>query len=316
MTLKDIAKQKGLPFSDHLKITSLETREAKNGKTYGIGHALDLYGARHSFKIWDSVVLETVQTCLAAGPVVILKASGTTDVYQDAFSLRIEGVVNADPSITAEEFLTTNYTIPELMTRAAAVYKTKVSEEGQHVISALLAGTIAQRFSEEFAASSVHDAVRHGLLAHTTKMLEIGELVHRQHIDLFQTQAEIDLFYIGLLFHDIGKIVEYAYGVRTDVSFVSHQVLGIEIINAQVDLIESVYSKNWYYHLVSILTQHHGVYGLRPQTTMAYLVHLVDSFEAHVTIFTEKFIEDAKAGKTSTTTNLDNERVYLTHLKM
>ena len=314
MTLKDIAKQKGLMFNDHLKFNSLDIKTANNGNNYGVGIAFDLYGNKHAIKVWDKTVLETLDNALKQGPIVILKVTGSTDVYKDSFSLIINQLLNPDPGIDATAFLVTPNSVKDLMGRLSGVYKNQVSPKGLEIISSILTGNVAKRFTEEFAASSVHDASRHGLLAHTTKMMEIGVLIKNQHPDLLASQDEVDLFFIGLLAHDIGKIMEYAYGVRTEVGFVSHQVLGLEFINAERASITEKYSEDWYYHLVSILTQHHGVYGLRPQSTISYLVHLVDMFETQLTIVTEKIVEDRPLGKTMVFA--DSERLYLTHPKL
>lgn len=295
MTLMDIEKVKGILYEDDVLIKSFEVRTAKNNKKFGTGNLDTKYGENLGYKIWDSEVLETFKAVFGTG-LMVIKASGVTDVFNDIFSLKIERISDMTPNLDLNVFYSSDIDTKDVTTRLLTTYKSEVSEKGLTVISSLLKGEVASRFMEEFAANKMHDATKYGLLNHTTKMIEITKLVKNQHPDLFRNQDEIDLFFIGVLFHDIGKVMEYYMGTMTEISFVGHQYLGTEIINGQRELITQTYGKDWYYHLITILLQHHGKFDARPRSTMAYLVHLVDIFDTHVTIFEENFREANKDG--------------------
>src|SRR5690606_9922829 len=134
-------------------------------------------------------------------------------------------------------------------------------------------------------------------LHHTTKMLEITDLVMQQQGNFSQESDNIDLIYIGVLLHDIGKTLELKDGVYTDISIATHRFLGAEVLFSYKESIVSKYSELWYYNLVSILTQHHGKYEEKPRTVFSYIIHLVDNFDTQLTIMKEK-VDSTESGQT------------------
>lgn len=305
--LENDLKEKGLEVNEPVWIKTIDVREAKTGSKYGIGTLIIKGGKKFNYKIWDQNILNTVKEALNADGPLIINIIGLTDVYNNAFSVIINKVSNPTEEVHFNDYLDNKYEVTELMQRISGVYKKEVSEKGQQLISKILSGETAKRFVEEFAAVKMHDAVKNGLLAHTTKMMEISALVKQQHKGLFKSQNDIDLFFIGVLFHDIGKIDEYMFGTSTKISFVTHQYLGTEYIREHKDEIIKLYSEDWYYQLVAILLQHHGIYDMRPKTVFAYLVHLVDNFEASLTILEE----DVESNDDVVKKQLDKEYVYL-----
>lgn len=112
-----------------------------------------------------------------------------------------------------------------------------------------------------------------------------------------------DLVFIGLAVHDMGKILEYNNGTRTEIAFATHNFLGQEILfEFKKDIVEGFeapvkgsdepivvepFGTDFYYRLQAIIQQHHGEFGEPCHTVEAYLVHLVGMFESRVEIFEE-----------------------------
>ena len=139
------------------------------------------------------------------------------------------------------------------------------------------------RFKEEFAGKKMHDAQIGGLMHHTTKMLKIAKILVENEPRMLQIEGFTDLLYLGISLHDIGKVYEMKLGVYQPNSFVTHRTLGTEMIAKYKDLICQLYNETFYYHILAIINGHHGEYGERPQTLLAYIIHLIDMLEANTT---------------------------------
>ena len=87
------------------------------------------------------------------------------------------------------------------------------------------------------------------------------------------TREGQDLVYIGLLIHDIGKTLEYQDGEVTKLAKVTHRGLGIEIAVLNKELFLKYYPEDFYYEIIAIINQHHGVFEEKPHSVFSYLVH-------------------------------------------
>lgn len=152
----------------------------------------------------------------------------------------------------------------------------------------------ATSFTEEWCARGVHDARKNGLSVHTIKVF--SELINM----LFSGTSYGDRFYnnilnkvdmpaliIGCIIHDIGKTMEYYYGTNSDIHYCTHLLLGVEMLVGVKDLLIEKYGEQTYYRILSIIGQHHGEFGEKPQTIEAYLVHLADYQETKLQILEE-----------------------------
>lgn len=274
-------------ITDVALINSLEVKQSKTGSDYGSGVLRDSDGHSVSYMIWDVTIIKLVQEVLDNEGLPLLTVIGEVNIFNGKASMILKQIKNAPVGVDTMAFLESKYTgadSKDIFSKMLSVYTPIISDDAKDIINTIMhQDDTAQRFTTEFAAIYHHDNALHGLLAHTSKMIQIAGTVVSQQNNLVQTQQEKDLLFVGLLFHDLGKIRTYTMGRATSLAFVDHQFLGVELIEKQKDKIIETYSENWYYQLVAILLQHHGVYGARPQTTMAYLVHLIDMFEAQVT---------------------------------
>lgn len=143
-------------------------------------------------------------------------------------------------------------------------------------------------FYEEYGARSVHDAKPNGLAQHTFKVLEQLLLVYNsssyEHI---RHNIDMTALIIGCIIHDIGKTKEYDKGMNSNIHWVSHPMLGIEMITEGKQFLLKFMEEDTYYRIMSIVGQHHGEFGERPQTVEAYLVHLADYQETKLQILDE-----------------------------
>jgi len=151
---------------------------------------------------------------------------------------------------------------------------------------------VSQRIVKEYAAYSHHDNCTTGLLAHTTKCIQLYNGIKKNY-SFFEDSAVNDLMVISLSLHDVGKIYEMHDGVYQKYSFLTHRGLGLELLLQYKELIVDLYDEEFFYMICSVLLQHHGEYGENPRTVYAMLVHIIDDMEAQLTIIDDMIKEEA-----------------------
>lgn len=140
-----------------------------------------------------------------------------------------------------------------------------------------------------------HDGVIGGLLNHLRKLVSYGRVAMAEYENTF-TQKERDLFFMGLVLHDMGKIYELKDGAYWEESIVAHTTSGIWFLDKYKDEIIEKFGRMFYLELIAIITQHHGEFGERPKTVYAYLVHVVDLLDARVSGLQKKLDDDSTLG--------------------
>lgn len=177
--------------------------------------------------------------------------------------------------------------------------------------------TYKGRFMQEYCARSIHDAHIGGLADHTAKvftelvsMLYAGDADERYYGTLLE-HVDTPSLIVGCILHDVGKIQEYDNGKNGDYHYVSHNMLGIELITFYKSFIVDKLGVEEYYRILSIIGQHHGDFGEKPQTIEAYLIHLADYQETKLQILNEALANTVRGLNLDTTGNFFVESEYL-----
>lgn len=295
--VEEASKYEGEMLEGVVKLKNFSRRDKRNGGYFGLGIVYARGGEELNIKVWDMDIITQIEAHEKThGTGLYLSVGGKGNVYNDTFNLIIERVALPDQSLyNFSDYVVVRHDVKELMLRVNAVLERNVSKKGLQLVGGVLKGNLAKRFTEEFAGMYMHDAEPIGLLHHTVKMLELLELVMKQQNNFYQDVDNIDLLYIGVLWHDIGKIMELKDGSYTPISIVSHRGLGSEIIYEHKQLVVSTYGEMWYYNLLAIVQQHHGKYEERPKTIFSYIVHLIDNMDTASTIIKEK-VEKSENG--------------------
>lgn len=195
---------------------------------------------------------------------------------------------------TADDFEESKYDKNELMKNFEELLERNVSSKGMEILDLLLfQNEIYEKFCNGYAASSFHDNCKYGLLAHTYKMLQYLEFTTIIYSDIFNFKDKNpedikDLIFIGATLHDIGKSNEMKNGIYQPDSIITHRTIGVLHVNSAETTIVNKYDKEWYYELITIINQHHDEYGEHAQTLGAYIVHIIDDFEAQMTTIQTK----------------------------
>lgn len=287
--IEDAVKVDKEVLEGYVRLQNFAKRPKTSGGFFGTGIVVVKGGESLNYKVWDERVIEKLEQITAEGAGFYLHVSGKGDTYNNNFSVIIEWVdVPDQSSFKLSDFYDVKLDVQQLNSRVNSILGDRVSSKGNKIVASILKGKLSERFVYEFAGMTMHDATPIGLFNHTTKMLEVTDLVMKQHNNFSQKEDNIDLIYIGVLLHDIGKTLELNDGLYTKISVATHRFLGAELIFGFKDEIVESYGELWYYNLISMITQHHGVYEERPRTIFAYIAHLVDSFDTSLTILEEK----------------------------
>jgi 3'-5' exoribonuclease len=142
-------------------------------------------------------------------------------------------------------------------------------------------GEIARRLKTWQAGKSIHHAYRSGLLEHILSCTEMALILSKHY------RVNENYVVCGCILHDLCKIYELTDGVNVDYTeegkLVGHLVKGLEIVDRFSYKIPNFphYMKM---HIKHILLSHHGEYEYGspkiPQTSEAYLVHLIDLMDS------------------------------------
>ncbi len=147
-------------------------------------------------------------------------------------------------------------------------------------------GEIARRLKTWQAGKSIHHAYKSGLIEHILSCSELAVNLSRHY------RVNENYVVAGCILHDLCKIYELTDGVNVEYTeegkLVGHLVKGLEIVDRYSYKIKNFphYMKM---HLKHILLAHHGEYAYGspkiPQTSEAYLVHLIDLMDSKMGAF-------------------------------
>lgn len=281
-------------------LSSYAPQTAKNGKEYYNG-TLKAQG-NLEFKVWGGQLFDQLKAEDYQGVPVYIEAE--VNVWNDTKSLILKKVVAVDVDdlgIDITPLDPTKYDIAANEKEFYTLLKEELSPNGFELFKRVY-NRIRKEFRSEYAAVKIHDAYRGGLLAHTLKMLKVLRFIWNTYPNIRENMNK-DLVFIGLSVHDMGKILEYNNGTRTEIAFATHNFLGQEILfEFKKDIVEGFeapvkgseetlsvepFGNDFYYRLQAIIQQHHGEFGEPCHTIESYLVHLVDMFESRLEIFEE-----------------------------
>ncbi len=272
-------------------ISDYNTSKAKNNSEYIVGTLINKITV--PFKAWSNKpAFNILKNNNLKGKVCTIQ--GTVDTYNGSTSIILENLCEEE-NIETSEFLEVNYNIDSILDSLKKTLVKNLSPNGQEVINIILFNQeyVLERFKKEFAAQKYHDNCLGGLLAHTYKLIKLLEFSNKLYGELFFINNEFnqdykDLFFIGAILHDVGKIYEMKWGTYQLNSIVTHRALGYELLLKYKQDIVDRYDEYWFYELSSIILQHHGEFGENPKTIAAQVIHYFDNLEAQLTLISNE----------------------------
>lgn len=280
-------------FEDTLYITACDLK-AGNNNSYIVGNLVKKEICI-PFKVWsNSPAFEIMKDGkISSGKVCHI--TGTVKDYNGKYlDVKTCDFIEDAP---LDEYLESKYNIEVYEKLFWNILEKNVSEKALGFLKKFLQEDnpeIYERFTKEFAAQKFHDNCLNGLFVHTCKCLTHMANYIKIYPQVYKYRGEEreqdlkDLLFVGVTLHDIGKINEMEYGIYNERSFLTHRLLGAELLFPYKEEISNLYDMEWYDYLVSIIMQHHGPYAEESRTLPAMIIHLIDDFESVSTYLSEQ----------------------------
>ena len=288
---EELKKPDGASFKGYARIGNYSEAPTKNGGSY-LNGTLQAVGDV-PFKVWGGACFNVMYEKDFSGEIVGIE--GTVNEYNGTKSFIITGIYELDEGdlerdgVKESDFFETKYDIDAYWNKLSTKLQKNVSKEAFEVFNLVMSDWV-ERFKEEFAAVHYHANCKGGLLAHTTKVLQLCSILKMYP----NTSGRVsnDVLYVGAALHDVGKIIEYSNGITSKTgNLLSHNILGILILEKHRDEIIELKGEEYYNTMLSIISQHHGDYGDRPRTVAAYIVHQFDLLESNLALLEQTIID-------------------------
>ena len=277
----------------------------KDGKSFYIAGTFTNKEDTLSFKVWDAPLIDYMSGSDLTGKVVSI--TGVAGSYQNNIDVKINSIAPADEIEFPKSLFMKSADVDSLFKEFTDFVNTELSPNAVKLLLGIFKSeNLFSRIKEEFAGNKMHDAQIGGLLNHTMKMARIAKVVYLNEPRMEQLQYYKDMLLLGVILHDIGKVFEMNFGVYQENSFVTHRILGIEMLVKYKSVIVDLFDENFYYEIISALQGHHGEFGDPPVTVLAYIIHLIDMLDSQTTGIFDKIESNEvtmKAGNMSVMVN-------------
>lgn len=244
-------------------------------------------GKNVNFNVWQSgspTLVQFFNTNDASGKIAFMRGRVKVDAKYGEQIDMMEINFNIPPDLTVGHFIKSvdvNAVANELWTFLG---KHLTPEHFVFVNEFFKANEQWNAFITTWAGQSMHDAQIGGLANHTLKMLRLSEVLvqNDQRLEPYKS-----ILFLSILLHDLGKVQELNdRGVYQPESFVSHRLIGIEMLAEHKQLALKHMSLHDYRIIVSVMHGHHGnEFGDKPTSIWALIIHHIDALEAATTSF-------------------------------
>lgn len=213
-----------------------------------------------------------------------VSVQGKINIFQGKKQFIITGIQKIEASsVNTEDFVMKASRSAEAMYRDLERIVMSLTDVyiKELLIQILSDAEISRRLKLWQAGKSIHHAYQAGLLEHIVSCSELALTLSKHY------QVNENYVVAGTILHDLCKIYELSSGLSVDYTeegkLVGHLARGLELIDRYAYRI-----KNFPYdqkmHLKHIILSHHGQYEFGspklPQTSEAYLVHLIDLMDS------------------------------------
>jgi len=276
--------QAGETVKDIFMLTRKIMKEKKDGGSFAILEFTDKSGSIEAIA-WDSTI-DSVRTASVDDVVFI---TGTVNEYNDRLQITVQSLKRVDgKNIVPEDFI-------PVCTQDIEKVKTEIKVYHKRVKTKCLKDLLAAFFDDaDFehlfyiapAAKKIHHACLGGLAVHTLSMLKLA-----MHIQSVYPFLDLDLLITGCTLHDIGKIHEYSFIKRIDMStqgkLLGHIVIGHDMVSSKIRNIKD-FPIDVRDKLLHMIISHHGrlEWGSPrvPLFAEALVLHHIDNLDSKVAI--------------------------------
>jgi 3'-5' exoribonuclease len=265
-----------------------EVRRDRNGKEY-----LDLELADSSGSILAKAWSDTPASRNAVDAQRFVAFKGSVRAFRESRQLHLEDCREAtddDRRFGFDEanlIPTTREDIDDLWRRLNGLLERRLSRP---VLRRLALDTLAVHgpaLREHPAAKTIHHAYRGGLLEHVVTMAELADRVCDNY-----TWLDRELILVGVLFHDLGKLLELGAMPANDYTregrLVGHVVIGRDLLRERCAAIPD-FPAAVRVHLEHLVLSHQGerAFGspVEPMSAEALVLHFIDNLDSKLNQF-------------------------------
>jgi 3'-5' exoribonuclease len=273
----------------------INTMEDKSGKKYFNVILTDSTGDLEA-RLWQ--YSSEVENSITKNAFV--KVKGKLNFYQGRKQFIITSIYKLDQKeVNMDDFVMKAQENPEVMyKKLLAIVDGLTDVYIRDLLRNIITdGEIARRLKLWQAGKSIHHAYQSGLLEHILSCTELALTLSKHY------RVNENYVVAGCILHDLCKIYELTDGINVEYTeegkLVGHLVKGLEIVDRYSYKIKNFphYMKM---HLKHILLAHHGEYEYGspkiPQTSEAYLVHLIDLMDSKMSTMDQIRRTDSATG--------------------
>lgn len=254
-------------------------QEAKDGKKYLNIVLTDASGDLES-RLWNA----TEELVSGFQKNDFVRARGKLNQFQGRRQFIVSEITKvAEGDVNRDDYVAKSSFSPDKMfERLEAIVADLTDAYMRELLQQVLADQeIVRRLKTWPAGKSIHHAYQSGLLEHILSCANLAVTLSR-HYDVNPNYVVA-----GAILHDLCKIYELSDNANVDYTdegkLVGHLVKGLEIVDKFAARIPH-FPSGMRMHLKHILLSHHGEYEYGspkiPQTSEAYLVHLIDHMDS------------------------------------
>ncbi len=272
----------GQNVKDKFILSKKILKEKKDGGFFSLVEFSDRTGTIEGIA-WDKASDEV--QAIPAGEFVYV--SGNVNEYNDRLQIVVQGINRlSEDEINSEDFLPgpdedINAVMSEITDHIKQVQNPHLRKLLDHFFSDMF---FANLFRQAPAAKRAHHAHLGGLAVHTRTVVKQVLLIQGTY-----SFVNKDLLITGAILHDIGKIYEYTYHKKIDIStrgrLVGHIVIGYDMVKEKIDKIPH-FPEDLKLKVLHMILSHHGEleYGSPklPSFPEAIILHFIDNLDSKV----------------------------------
>jgi 3'-5' exoribonuclease len=268
----------GQSVKEEFVLTKKIIKDKRDGGYYALLEFADRTGSIDGIS-WDSDIVAEI----SAGDFVFV--TGSVAEYSGRLQVVISSISKvADDDVDALDFLPRYAGDIDAVVNDIRAFKARVKNKALRKLldSFFTDAEFLKMLSLAPAAKKVHHAYLGGLAVHTLSVLRLIDSILSVYDFL-----NADLLIAGGILHDVGKMYEYTYKKRIDISdqgrLLGHIVIGSEMVAARIATIED-FPADLKMRILHMILSHHGeVEWGSPKPPLfpeALVLHFVDNIDA------------------------------------
>jgi len=272
-------------------------KEKKDGGAYAVLEFSDRSGSIEGIA-WDNTV-ECLST-INVGDIVFI--SGNVNEYNDRLQIVVSSAHRiSDEDVEPRDFLPQSEADIDRVMAEIDTFRKRIKNRFLAKLLALFFedDAFVNDFSTAPAAKRVHHAYIGGLAVHTLHVLQLMENVKKVYPSI-----NTDLLITAGILHDVGKIDEYSYLKKIDVTtagrMLGHIMIGYKAVADKIATIPQ-FPEILKLKLLHMIVSHHGEFEWGspkpPMFLEALILHFVDNLDAKAEMMVDELRKNKDYGK-------------------